>query len=191
MLAGGFQPTGLVTFTLWGPDNPSCTGTPVVSSTVPLSGATAQSAPFSPTSPGVYRWVASYSGDPNNDGVTATCNAPNESVTVNRIATRLSVDPVLVGRGTSGGLKVTVGTVSARLTSGSPAVGVPGQLITFRVPSGPVLCTAITNSTGRATCQFALTSLVSIVLSTGVEADFAGTASLAPASGRGGLVKLS
>jgi hypothetical protein len=39
-------------------------------------------APFTPTTPGVYRWVASYSGDANNDAAATACADPAGSVTV-------------------------------------------------------------------------------------------------------------
>ncbi|HEX2053900.1 MAG TPA: Ig-like domain repeat protein, partial [Actinomycetota bacterium] len=82
-LAGGNNPTGNITFTLYGPDNPTCTGEPAFTDTQPVAGnGSVTSAPFTPTDPGVYRWVAFYGGDANNNPVTSPCNAPNESVTV-------------------------------------------------------------------------------------------------------------
>ena len=47
----------------------------------PLSGGpppTATSAPFTPTAPGSYHWVASYAGDGNHPPVTSPCGSPNE-----------------------------------------------------------------------------------------------------------------
>ncbi|HEX2054381.1 MAG TPA: Ig-like domain repeat protein [Actinomycetota bacterium] len=82
-LAGGFNPTGTITFTLFGPNNPECDGPPLFTSTVPVNGnGDYTSAPFTPTAPGAYRWVAVYSGDANNASVTSPCNAPNETVLV-------------------------------------------------------------------------------------------------------------
>ena len=82
-LAGGANPTGDITFTLFGPDNATCTGDPIFTSTVTVNGnGSYTSAAFTPTAPGTYRWVAVYSGDPNNAPVTSPCNAPNEIVVV-------------------------------------------------------------------------------------------------------------
>ncbi len=79
---------GAVTFRLYGPNDTSCTGTPVFVSTQPLvlSGVrtigTAQSAAFTPVRAGVYRWVASYSGDASNRALTGACSDPTETSTV-------------------------------------------------------------------------------------------------------------
>jgi hypothetical protein len=81
-VSGGANPTGTVTFTLYGPNDASCSGTPVFTSTVALAGGSATSASFTPTAAGVYRWTAGYSGDANHHAVTHPCNAPNESATI-------------------------------------------------------------------------------------------------------------
>src|SRR5205807_1480922 len=87
-------PTGTVTFTL--SNNPTCTGDPIfTSATRPLGGGpppTATSAPFTPTAPGSYNWVAAYSGDANYPAVTSACAAPNETSVV-RQATALITTP--------------------------------------------------------------------------------------------------
>ncbi len=75
-------PTGTVTFQLFGPNNATCTGSPVASSTNPVVGGTAQSDSFPVTQPGLYRFVASYSGDANYQPRSSGCNDPGESVTV-------------------------------------------------------------------------------------------------------------
>jgi len=123
-LAGGSAPTGSITFTLFGPNNATCTGTPVFSSTVSVTGnGTFTSAPFTPTAAGTYRWVASYSGDANNSAVTSPCNAPNESVVVIQTTltlTNAASPPVTVGESVNdtvtlaGGLNPT-GTITFTL----------------------------------------------------------------------------
>ena len=66
-IAGGFNPTGSITFNFYGPDNATCTGTPVFTSVVPVNGnGSYTSGSFTPTQPGLYQVVASYSGDANN-----------------------------------------------------------------------------------------------------------------------------
>lgn len=73
-----------VTFSLYGPNNATCTGTPIFTSTVPQGTANGPvtSEPYTPTAVGTYRWIASYSGDANNAPVSGACNDANESVVV-------------------------------------------------------------------------------------------------------------
>jgi hypothetical protein len=82
-IVAGFNPTGTITFTLFGPNNTTCTGTPAFTSTLPVSGnGTYVSGALVTSLAGTYRWIASYSGDPNNNPVTGACGAPGESVDV-------------------------------------------------------------------------------------------------------------
>ena len=83
--------TGTVTFALFGPDNATCSGTPVFTSTVALTvtaagngtaTGSATSAAFTPTAAGTYRWIATYSGDGNNAASAGACNDPNEQSVV-------------------------------------------------------------------------------------------------------------
>ncbi len=73
-LSGGSQTTGTMTFTLYGPSDPTCSGTPLSTSTGTLAGGQALSN-YSPplTTFGVYRWRAAYSGDANNFAFPGTC----------------------------------------------------------------------------------------------------------------------
>lgn len=86
-LSGGVNPTGTVTFFLFPPSNPTCSGEgssgAVQTVTVPLGtdgSATSAGTPYTTTEVGVYNWVASYSGDANNLGATTSCGA--EQVTI-------------------------------------------------------------------------------------------------------------
>ena len=82
-LAGGVNPTGTITFNLYGPTDTTCSQAPVAHSTKAVSGnGIYQSAVFAPLAPGTYRWVASYGGDANNLSVTGVCGGLNESVTI-------------------------------------------------------------------------------------------------------------
>src|SRR5205085_1580651 len=65
------QAGATVRFDLDGRDNTTCTGAPVFTSAVayPVAGGAVTSGAFTPTLPGVYRWVATYSGDANNAAV--------------------------------------------------------------------------------------------------------------------------
>ena len=87
--------TGTVTFRLYGPDTtpivPTCdAGTlAFTSALIPIVNngngtATADSGEFTPTKAGTYFWIASYSGDANNDSVAGVCGDPNESALVDK-----------------------------------------------------------------------------------------------------------
>jgi len=82
-LSGGFNPTGTITFNLYGPDDATCSGPTAFSASVPVSGnGDYVSGNFQTAAAGTYRWTASYSGDANNATVSEGCNSANESVLV-------------------------------------------------------------------------------------------------------------
>ncbi|MCW2766601.1 MAG: hypothetical protein JWO11_2560 [Nocardioides sp.] len=121
-LTGGQSATGTITFKLYGPDNATCAGAPVFTNTKPLAGAT-QSAAFTPTAPGTYRWTASYSGDANNLAATGACNAAHESVVITKLT------PTLTTSASTGGPIGTAITDTATLTGGHTPTGT----ITFKL----------------------------------------------------------
>jgi len=130
-------PTGDVTFTLFGPDDGTCAGVPVFTSTTdlipgavgPPNDATANSGPFTPTQPGDYRWVAVYSGDANFDPVTSPCGAPNELSTVSRPVA--AIDTVA----TSADIGGTIRDV-ANVTTVTPNAPPPTGTVTFTLFQG-------------------------------------------------------
>jgi len=90
-LAGGLNPTGTITFNLYGPNDATCSSAATFTSSGAVAGnGTYTSGGFVPAAPGTYRWTAVYSGDVNNNGVTSACNAPNESVTVTKVSPSIS-----------------------------------------------------------------------------------------------------
>ena len=79
-LAGGVNPTGTITFQVFGPNNATCAGIPAFTSTKTVAGnGNYTSDPFTVPAAGSYRFVATYSGDANNSpaGPTA-CPDANE-----------------------------------------------------------------------------------------------------------------
>ncbi|MFN2607087.1 MAG: beta-propeller fold lactonase family protein [Acidimicrobiales bacterium] len=78
-VSGGSSPTGSVTFKLF--SDAGC-ATQVFTSTNPVGAGSATSDAFTPTAAGTYRFIASYSGDANNNPVTSACGAANESVVI-------------------------------------------------------------------------------------------------------------
>ena len=133
-LAGGANPTGTITFSLYGPADATCTGTPAFTSTKPVTGnADYTSDPFTATAPGTWRWVASYSGDANNDPRTGACGDTNESTDVTKASPTLVTQastPVPVG----GHLSDTATLAGAASPTGT---------ITFNLfPPADATCTA-------------------------------------------------
>ena len=103
-LAGGSAPSGSITFTLFGPNNSACTGTPIFTSTVSSVNGNGSypSQAFTASSAGTYDWVVTYSGDANNAGASAACGSANESVAVTPAATQAmlvsSLNPAVAGQ---------------------------------------------------------------------------------------------
>ncbi|WP_144119526.1 hypothetical protein [Catellatospora sichuanensis] len=86
-LSGGADPTGTITFSLYGPGDATCSRTPVFTSTVTINGnGVYPSGTFRPTTPGTYQWIAAYSGDSDNEAVSTTCDDENERVVVRKKA---------------------------------------------------------------------------------------------------------
>ncbi|MDQ6777331.1 MAG: Ig-like domain repeat protein, partial [Actinomycetota bacterium] len=149
VLSGGFNPTGTITFSVYGPGDATCATTAAFMSTATVAGnGTYSSATFTPTLPGTYRFVASYGGDANNAAVTTSCNDANESVVVSKAA------PTIV---TTASAPVTAGGTisdSAVLSGGTSPTGT----ITFNVYgpsdatcSNPPAFTAMTTVSGNGT----------------------------------------
>ena len=85
-LSGGYNPTGSITFRLYGPSaTASCTTSNLVftSSPVAVNGnGTYGPVSFSPAAVGSYYWIASYGGDSNNSPVSGACGDADETSTV-------------------------------------------------------------------------------------------------------------
>ncbi len=99
---GDTSPTGTVTFSVYGPDDPTCTSEPVLDPMTNLDGSTVNSGSLTPPSPGIYRVVASYSGDNTFAPSSTACGDPNETVTVGRstavITSAVSASPIALGQ---------------------------------------------------------------------------------------------
>jgi hypothetical protein len=84
-LSGGTNPTGTITFRLYGPDDATCASAAVFTSiavTVNGNGSYVSAPSYTPSAVGTYRWIASYGGDANHVAVAGSCNDANESVVV-------------------------------------------------------------------------------------------------------------
>jgi hypothetical protein len=86
---------------------------------------------FTPTAAGTYYWIASYSGDGNNNPVSGGCGDAGEVSVIDKAQPGLSTAPVLLpndsatlkgGYGTLGG-KLTFGLYATTDCSGTPMYG--------------------------------------------------------------------
>jgi uncharacterized repeat protein (TIGR01451 family) len=144
-LAGGYHPTGSITFRLAGPADDTCAAAPVFTAVLgAVSDTSVASGPFTPLAGGAYRWQASYSGDANNNPVTAPCNADDETSTV--------TSPTPPGPPiTPGGPPAAAPSnadVSVKL--GGPSRATVGKTVTYAITianRGPATARAITLST--------------------------------------------
>jgi hypothetical protein len=82
-VSGGFNPTGTVTFRLYGPSDTTCGAAAIfTSANRALNGGVAQSASFAATTTaGTYNWIATYSGDANNTSVSSKCGDEPVAIT--------------------------------------------------------------------------------------------------------------
>jgi hypothetical protein len=120
-ISGGFNPTGTVTFNLYGPGNTTCSGSPAMTSTATVSGnGSYGSAPLAPGKAGDYRFTVAYSGDDSNSAVAAACGSGGQYVQV------LKRTPTLKGRAAVRGKKLVVNATLAGAQS-------PRGKISFRV----------------------------------------------------------
>ncbi len=120
-LNGASNPTGTMTFRLFGSNDTNCLS-PIFTSTVAVGGTSINSDHFSTTLADTYQWEVSYSGDANNSpsGPTA-CSDPRGTVSVSRYSSSLGVTATGASMGTIravaglGGFNPT-GTVTFLLT---------------------------------------------------------------------------
>ncbi|MDH5505028.1 MAG: hypothetical protein OEY98_13515, partial [Acidimicrobiia bacterium] len=116
-LAGGFNPTGTITFTLYS-DAECKTSVFTDTEAVDGNGNYTTDPTYLTTAAGTYYWIASYSGDANNDSVTGECQDEGETSVVNPATPSLSTVPKLLPNDTatlSGGFGTLSGTLSFEL----------------------------------------------------------------------------
>jgi len=151
--------TGSITFSLYGPSDPTCSSTPLDTETVTdVAGA----GPWGTTTgleaqaTGTYNWTATFSGDGNNLGASEGCG--QESVTVGKATLPIStvVDDAASGRrwgGTEGAGAKAVDTAA-----------LPAYVLGAPLPSGSVTYSFF----DRFTCSGAPASTDSVSLSSEV-----------------------
>ena len=146
-LAAGYYETGTITFTLFAPN-----GTTVDTETVTISGNGTYSTPTGYTLPttqtvtGTYEWVASYSGDTNNNPASSRNGA--EPASVDPASPTISTTPNPVDITLNGSGSPTLND-SATLVGGYNETGT----ITFTLyaPNGMIVNTETATVTGNGT----------------------------------------
>jgi hypothetical protein len=81
-LSGGFNPTGTITFKLYGVTDQTCAAAPIFTMGVPVSKPATVSTPVKPTVAGTYHFIATYNGDAANNAVSTSCGAAGAAVVV-------------------------------------------------------------------------------------------------------------
>ncbi len=143
-LAGGHDATGTLTFDVYGPGDTGC-ATSLATSTAAVSGdGSYESAPFTATTAGTYRWVARYGGDVNNEPAGPTsCADPAQAVVVTKASPALSTQgsPTTVQGSEIGAVAVLEGGAQ------------PTGTLTFRVygPGDASCATALATSARQVT----------------------------------------
>ncbi|HEY1734617.1 MAG TPA: hypothetical protein VGG23_09230, partial [Acidimicrobiales bacterium] len=139
-VTAGYSPTGTVTFDLY--NNANADGTPLFTDTETLSGGTATSKDFTTTAAGTDYWVATYSGDSDNNSVSSGDTA--EPVTVNQATPSLLLSVPSSG---TAGTAIPASSISATL---SGATSSASGTVTFTV-YGPQSSPPTDCSTGGTT----------------------------------------
>jgi uncharacterized repeat protein (TIGR01451 family) len=103
---------GTITFNLYGPSaTPDCSGEAIYSNTVGVDGpGDYNSGDFTPSAPGNYYWIASYSGDDNNLPSSGSCGDEGETSTVRAASIHIlkTPDAAQVNVGSPIGFTMTV-----------------------------------------------------------------------------------
>ena len=143
-LSGGNSPTGTLTFSLYGPQDPTCNGIPIQTTVVNVVGnGTYSSSSYIPMVSGTYYYVAAYSGDSQNQAVSTSCGDLKETVEVSKaiafLTSRVSESQLVLGKGsfydaaTLSGTVNATGTIVFQLYYGSCQNGSPVQTTTVNV----------------------------------------------------------
>lgn len=132
-LSGGDSPSGSITWTAYTSSDTSCLTPVFTSAPVSVSGDGTYSSPsFTPTAAGTYQWVASYSGDANNNPVASACGDTNEQSVVSPASPSIAT------------------TASSNVTLGQPVTDV-ATLSGGDAPSGSITWNVYMASTSCAT----------------------------------------
>jgi hypothetical protein len=94
-LGNAVNPTGSLTFKVFGPEDATCAGTPLLTTTTAVvANGYHESSRFTTNAAGTYRWTVFYGGDANNNATPPTlCGDPAGQVMVARRVPVLNASP--------------------------------------------------------------------------------------------------
>ena len=158
-LSGGDTPSGTVTFTLYAPTDANCSA-PLSTETAPVTAGVAASGPVPVGAAGSYNWVAVYSGDLSNNGVTSPCGSEPQVVTPQRLTGRsyaLNATVSLLILGLKVGPVADTGNIS---TTSSSTTATPCVASVTGLISANALCANVTTLAfpGRSTATASVAS---------------------------------
>jgi hypothetical protein len=81
-LSGGYNPTGTITFKLYGVTDQTCAAAPIFTMGVPVAKPATVSTPVKPVVAGTYHFIATYNGDAANNPVSTGCGDAGAAVVV-------------------------------------------------------------------------------------------------------------
>ncbi len=123
-LSDGYDPTGTITFTAYSDDQ--CTSQVFTDQADVTGNGDYTSGAYTTTAAGTIYWVASYSGDGNNEVVSGSCGDANEASVVTKDTPTLSTTPVLLPNDSAtlaGGYGTLAGTISFALYADDTCTG--------------------------------------------------------------------
>jgi uncharacterized repeat protein (TIGR01451 family) len=146
-LAGGTNPTGTITFKVYG--TADCSGAALFTTSVDVDGnKTYGPVSYTPGNAGTYHWIASYSGDANNNPVSGACGDAGENDTVNKLSPSIATE--LVSGETNGtNLTLPLGSTVHDTATLSGATATAGGTVAFTVYSDSA-CTQSFAAAGSA-----------------------------------------
>jgi len=147
VLTGADNPTGTITFRLFGPDDPTCSGTVASQSSRTVNGnGTYTSDAFTAAAPGTYRWVASYSGDANNPALASACGDPAQTVVVSAGPTTTSTSTSTTSTSTTSTSTTTTSTTVPPTTTSTPSTTSTSSTTTSTTSPAPTTTSSSTTS---------------------------------------------
>ena len=140
-----FDGNGTITFNLYGPSDPNCTGTPAYTETVTADhngDYTTSNTTVEAETAGTWNWIASFSGDSNNNQAVSGCGA--ESVVIGEASIQIvkTADASQVNAGDPIGFTMTVWNTERRRARREPdrhaadEAGLHWSIDCARVPVG-------------------------------------------------------
>ena len=133
---GGPPPTGTISFRVFAPTDPGCTGPVIFNSTntvvqqpTPSGAFVTPSSGLTPANVGTYRIVVTYSGDASYASLATSCGDPANTVVVGLTPTLTSITPVSGPAGGGDPVAVMGTNLTGAVTVNFGGVATPAQVL--------------------------------------------------------------